>query len=58
MKTDMILSNENRKLVIDTKFTEALRPDQHDDQRYRIKEGHLYQIYAYMRNTEVSENQS
>ena len=58
MKTDMILSNENRKIIIDTKFTEALRPDQHNDQRYRIKEGHLYQIYAYMKNTEVSENQS
>ena len=42
--------------IIDTKFTEALRPDQYDDQRYRIKEGHLYQIYAYMKNTEVSEN--
>ena len=50
MKTDMILSNENRKIIIDTKFTEALRPDQHNDQRYRIKEGHLYQIYAYMKH--------
>ena len=58
MKTDMILSNENKKIIIDTKFTQALRPDQHDDQRYRIKEDHLYQIYAYMKNTEVSENQS
>jgi len=58
MITDMTLSNENRKIIIDTKFTQALRPDQHDDQRYRIKEGHLYQIYAYMKNTEVSENQS
>ena len=58
MITDMTLSNENRKIIIDTKFTEALRPDQHGGQQYRIKEGHLYQIYAYMNNTEVSENQS
>ena len=58
MKTDMILSNENKKIIIDTKFTQALRPDQHDDQRYRIKEDHLYQIYAYMNNTEVTANQS
>ena len=58
MITDMTLSNENRKIIIDTKFTNALRSDHYGGQQGKIKEGHLYQIYAYMNNTEVTANQS
>ena len=58
MITDMTLSNDHRKIIIDPKFTEALRPDHYGGQQEKIKEGHLYQIFAYMKNSEVSENQS
>ena len=58
MITDMTLSNQNRKIIIDTKFTNALRSDHYGGHQEKIKEGHLYQIFAYMNNTEVTPNQS
>ena len=35
-----------------------MRPDHYGGQQRKIKEGHLYQIFAYMNNTEVTANQS
>ncbi len=52
MKTDIILENnrEGRRIIIDTKFTNALIPSQHDGERF--KTGHIYQLYAYLRSQE------
>ena len=50
MKTDIILENiqENRRIIIDTKFTEALIRSQYGDLKF--KTGHLYQLYSYLRS--------
>lgn len=56
MITDIILENaaEGRRIVIDTKFTNVLTQAQHGGSRF--KTGHLYQLYAYLRSQERSED--
>ena len=50
MQTDIVLDREDRRLVIDTKFTRLLtRNTQGWD---RLKSSHLYQLYAYLRSQE------
>jgi len=57
MRTDISLFNNDRKIIIDTKFyKEALKTNQWG--KKIINQNHLYQLTAYMNNTEVSENQS
>ena len=36
--SNMVLTNQHRKIIFDTKFTNGLRPDQHGGQQDRIKE--------------------
>ena len=52
MKTDIILENwkQNRRIVIDTKFTDILTRTTYRENV--LKSGHLYQIYAYLRSQE------
>lgn len=52
MVTDIILENvqEDRRIIIDTKFTDVLTTSQYGGQRF--KTGHLYQLYAYLRSQE------
>ena len=56
MKTDIILENtqEIRRIVIDTKFTDVLTRSQHGG--WRFKTDHLYQLYSYLRSQERSDD--
>ena len=57
MRTDISLMNDNRKIIIDTKFyKEALKKNQWG--KRIINQNHLYQLTAYMNNTKVIEGQS
>ena len=53
MVTDIILENEqkNRRIIIDTKFTNILTKSQFGDAQ-RFKSDHIYQLYAYLRSQE------
>jgi len=56
MRTDISLMNDNRKIIIDTKFyKEALKKNQWG--KRIINQNHLYQLTAYMNNTKVIEGQ-
>jgi len=52
MITDIILENapENRRIIIDTKFTDVLTTSQYGGNRF--KTGHIYQLYSYLRSQE------
>jgi 5-methylcytosine-specific restriction enzyme subunit McrC len=52
MQTDIILENQaqGRRIIIDTKFAEILKANQHQNQR--LKSGYLYQLYTYLRSQE------
>lgn len=52
MQTDIIIENlqAQRRIVVDTKFTEILTRSRFD--YLRFKTGHLYQLYAYLRSQE------
>ncbi|KHA51919.1 5-methylcytosine-specific restriction endonuclease system specificity protein McrC [Sulfitobacter geojensis] len=56
METDIILENiqEERRVIIDTKFTDVLTKSQYGGERF--KTGHIYQLYAYLRSQERSDD--
>jgi 5-methylcytosine-specific restriction enzyme subunit McrC len=56
MKTDIILENirEERRVIIDTKFTDILTTSQYGGERF--KTGHIYQLYSYLRSQERSDD--
>ena len=56
MITDIIIENiqEDRRIIIDTKFTDVLTTSQFGKKRF--KTGHLYQIYAYLRSQEQPDD--
>ncbi|NIZ01921.1 5-methylcytosine-specific restriction endonuclease system specificity protein McrC [Thalassospira lucentensis] len=53
MVTDIILENEreDRRIIIDTKFTNVFIRSQHGG-ALRFKSAHIYQLYAYLRSQE------
>ena len=53
MITDIILENElkERRIIIDTKFTNILTKSQYGDGE-RFKSDHIYQLYSYLRSQE------
>ena len=57
MVTDIILENEqeDRRIVIDTKFTNILAKSQFGDSQ-RFKTGHIYQLYSYLRSQERDDD--
>lgn len=57
MVTDIILENEheNRRIIIDTKFTNILTGAQYGDGQ-RFKTGHIYQLYSYLRSQEREDD--
>ena len=57
MKTDMILSNQTRKIIIDTKYYEHPLSTNNFQQR-KIHQNNLYQIFSYMKNTGITEHQN
>lgn len=48
MKTDVYLESIDRRLIIDTKFYRDPLQEHHDNTSYRS--GHLFQLFAYLRN--------
>jgi len=52
MFTDIIIDNKktNKRIIIDTKFTEILKPGYYRDKSINSK--YMYQIYAYLRSQE------
>lgn len=56
METDIVLEHpgSQRRIIIDTKFTAILKRSQYD--LARLKSGYLYQLYAYLRTQEGSDN--
>lgn len=56
MVTDIILENapENRRIIIDTKFTNVLTASQYGGNRF--KTDHIYQLYSYLRSQERSDD--
>lgn len=48
MQTDIVISSERRAVIIDTKFTPHAFASRFDVERARS--GHLYQIFAYVKN--------
>ena len=57
MVTDIILENEqeDRRIIIDTKFTNILTKSQFGDGQ-RFKTGHIYQLYSYLRSQERDDD--
>jgi 5-methylcytosine-specific restriction enzyme subunit McrC len=56
MRTDVSLQSASRQVVIDAKFySETLRP-RFDKQR--IREAHLYQLFAYLSNIRAAQRRS
>jgi 5-methylcytosine-specific restriction enzyme subunit McrC len=57
MVTDIILENEHedRRIIIDTKFTNILTGAQYGDGQ-RFKTGHIYQLYSYLRSQERDDD--
>ena len=56
METDIVIENThaNRRIVVDTKFTEILVRSRFD--RLRFKRDHLFQLYAYLRSQEQPDD--
>lgn len=48
MTADIVLERGSRRIVVDTKFTNALKPRQYGGSGF--DSGHIYQIYAYLRS--------
>lgn len=48
MRTDIVVSSESRAVIIDTKFTPHAFVSHYEIERARS--GHLYQIFAYVKN--------
>ena len=57
MKTDIVIEHKlnQRRIVIDTKFNPLLKEGQYGGMT--LKSTYLYQIYAYLRSQENSENE-
>lgn len=56
MRTDIVLDNKDlgRRFIIDTKFTAIVTKGWHKDET--LKSAYLYQIYAYLRSQEESDD--
>ena len=56
MQTDIILENQSlaRRIVIDTKFTSIFSSSAHRETL--LKSGYLYQMYAYLRSQENTDD--
>lgn len=48
MAADIVLNDGSRRIIVDTKFTNALKPRQYGG--YAFDSNHIYQLYAYLRS--------
>ncbi len=56
MTRDIVLEHENRRIVIDTKFTSIVTTGQYGNETF--KSGNIYQLYAYLRSQETDNSVS
>ncbi len=52
MIRDIVLERDDRRVVIDTKFTSIITSRQHGNQSFQSS--HIYQLYAYLRSQETA----
>jgi 5-methylcytosine-specific restriction enzyme subunit McrC len=48
MKTDVVLQSTGRRIIVETKFADALKPNQYGVQR--LSRDHIFQLYAYVQS--------
>lgn len=48
MKTDVLLQTRARRIIVETKFADALKPNQFD--ALRLSRNHIFQLYAYVQS--------
>ncbi|WP_046300199.1 5-methylcytosine-specific restriction endonuclease system specificity protein McrC [Mycobacterium sp. UM_Kg27] len=48
MKTDTVLQSADRRIIVETKFADALKPNQYG--QARIARNHIFQLYAYVQS--------
>jgi 5-methylcytosine-specific restriction enzyme subunit McrC len=48
MKTDIQLQTAARRIIVETKFADALKPNQYGDPR--LSRNHIFQLYAYVQS--------
>lgn len=54
MKSDIMLTHGNKTLIIDTKFYSSILRKQYN--KYSLDSGHLYQIFAYVKNKDAENS--
>ena len=54
MKSDIVLERDGKVLIIDTKYYgEVMQASDRGNSRSKIHSGHLYQIFAYVKNKDI-----
>lgn len=48
MKTDIVLETSDHRVIIETKFADALKPNQYDS--VKLSRNHIFQLYAYVQS--------
>ncbi|MEV0948612.1 5-methylcytosine-specific restriction endonuclease system specificity protein McrC [Rhodococcus sp. NPDC049939] len=48
MRADTVLETPDRRIVVETKFTDALKPNQYG--AVKLARGHIFQLYAYIQS--------
>lgn len=54
MKTDIVLSKDDKTLIIDTKYYSKVMTQNYE--KDTLRSGHLYQIFSYVKNMEAKTN--
>lgn len=58
MKTDITIYNNEKCLIIDTKYYKEILIKHKHKEKEMIRPAHLYQIYAYMNNVKFNRNKT
>jgi 5-methylcytosine-specific restriction enzyme subunit McrC len=53
MKTDTLLRTTTRRIIVETKFADALKPNQYG--LPRLSRDHIFQLYAYVQSQHGSD---
>lgn len=48
MKTDTLLESATRRIIVETKFADALKPNQYG--AVKLSRGHIFQLYSYVQS--------
>lgn len=48
MKTDTLLQTADRRIIVETKFADALKPNQYSE--HKFNRDHVFQLYAYVQS--------